>query len=273
MSDDDVSKLFEQLPDEEPPETGMAALMAAARAKAVEMAPPPRKSLWARFLDGIKAPPVLALATVVVLIGGAIIIKNHDTALDATNRVVVPEQAVAPIATPDAAMPAAHDEVPAAVAAAPEPPPTEPALAAPPPAPHVANQAPPRRRMAPSKHLENADRDDGVIGAGSVEQEVASVPPPPPPPPPVAAPTAPPPGITIATEDAPAPATKAPAAATAKGAAPSPALVEQLLHACRAAAQKRDCPTARTLATQIHDKDACFYRARVLKDADIVKCL
>jgi hypothetical protein len=50
------------LPDEDPPERGLAELMAAARAKAEVMAQPP---WWKRLADLLKRPPVLALATVI----------------------------------------------------------------------------------------------------------------------------------------------------------------------------------------------------------------
>jgi hypothetical protein len=64
------------MPDEEPPERGFAELMAAARVKADEMA---RPSLWERIVATLRRPPVLALATVTVLVGGAVMIgRNKD---------------------------------------------------------------------------------------------------------------------------------------------------------------------------------------------------
>jgi len=82
VSDDEfleVRRAFREMQDEEPPAGGLADLMAAARAKAVEMAPakaaePERVPWWRALLR----PPVLALASVVVLVGGALLIGRHD---------------------------------------------------------------------------------------------------------------------------------------------------------------------------------------------------
>lgn len=62
------------MPDEDPPERGLGELMAAARVKADAMAKP---SLWQRIARLLRRPPVLALATVVVFLGGAILIGNR----------------------------------------------------------------------------------------------------------------------------------------------------------------------------------------------------
>lgn len=68
------------LPDEDPPERGLAELMAAARAKAEIMASPP---WWKRLGELLRRPPVLALATVVVLIGGVIIVHHAPAEMSA----------------------------------------------------------------------------------------------------------------------------------------------------------------------------------------------
>jgi len=68
------------LPDEEPPERGLAELMAAARVKAEQMAKP---SLWQRLAALLRRPPVLALATVLVLVGGAVFIGQRHTKMEA----------------------------------------------------------------------------------------------------------------------------------------------------------------------------------------------
>ena len=86
----EVHSAFRSLPDEEPPERGLAELMAAARVKATEMKPAP----WWRVLF---RPPMLALATVMVLVGGAVLIGRHGDSMKA-------ESPTAPIrnaATPD----------------------------------------------------------------------------------------------------------------------------------------------------------------------------
>ncbi|HEY4057763.1 MAG TPA: hypothetical protein VGM39_14210 [Kofleriaceae bacterium] len=73
----DLRSVFKSMrdADEEPPSGGMAALMAAARARADEMKPQP--SLWERFFAAIRRPPVLAFATVVVLVGGGAVMMRH----------------------------------------------------------------------------------------------------------------------------------------------------------------------------------------------------
>jgi hypothetical protein len=100
------------LPDEEPPERGLAELMAAARAKAEIMASPP---WWKRALALARRPPVLALATVVVLVGGVIIVHRE------------PAEVSSPVASPPTAPETAPAE-PAGFGVAQPPPPavTEP---------------------------------------------------------------------------------------------------------------------------------------------------
>ena len=62
------------MPDEDPPERGLAELMAAARVKAEKMTQP---SLWQRIKALMLRPPMLALATVLVLIGGAVFLGQR----------------------------------------------------------------------------------------------------------------------------------------------------------------------------------------------------
>lgn len=76
------------LPDEDPPERGLAELMAAARMKAEVMANPP---WWKRLFAVMRRPPVLALATVVVLVGGVIVVgRHHDEAASPAPSLDVP---------------------------------------------------------------------------------------------------------------------------------------------------------------------------------------
>jgi hypothetical protein len=70
--------------DEEPPSGGLAELLAAARVKADEMRP--REPWWQRALAALRRPPVLALATVVVLVSGALVISGRREKFE-----VVPE--------------------------------------------------------------------------------------------------------------------------------------------------------------------------------------
>lgn len=78
------------MPDEDPPERGLSDLMAAARVKANEMsakAEPATPSMWQRFLDLMRRPPVLALATVTVLIGGAALVGRRADKMESAPSV------------------------------------------------------------------------------------------------------------------------------------------------------------------------------------------
>ncbi len=246
MSDDDLGKLFRELPDEDPPDTGMPALMAAATAKAREMRAPPKLSLFARFIETFKRPPVLAFATIVVLIGGAVIVKRHGDEIAVDQRA-----ADTSVATSSA--PTMHE-----VERAPEaPPPPEPVveLAKPiTPAMHVKPKpiAPPP--VVPSPKADPIS-PEVAIATGDVAPIVRPTP------------TAPPRGMTIATDSDSVATNKQ----TAK--APVPVSAEQLLHECQTAANRGDCAEVRTIATRIQTSNAEFYRARVVKDAAIAKCL
>lgn len=99
--------------DEEPPGRGMAELLAAARTKAEAMAPKPR--WWQRLAAALRRPPVLALATALVLLGGAVLLggrlgEESETVLPAaapgSARPRAPSESHAPAAAP-AAMPGA----------------------------------------------------------------------------------------------------------------------------------------------------------------------
>jgi hypothetical protein len=65
--------------DENPPERGLDALMAAARSHAQILAKP---TLWQRFTSVMRRPPMLALATVMVLLGGVLILTRHGDELE-----------------------------------------------------------------------------------------------------------------------------------------------------------------------------------------------
>jgi hypothetical protein len=70
--------------DEDPPERGLAELMAAARVKAVEMREADeRPTLWQRISALLRRPPVLALATAMVLLGGVVLIGTRGEKMQA----------------------------------------------------------------------------------------------------------------------------------------------------------------------------------------------
>lgn len=76
------------LPDEDPPERGFAELMAAARVKAEVMANPP---WWKRLFAVARRPPVLALATCVVVVCGVIVVgRDRHEAMSPAPAVDVP---------------------------------------------------------------------------------------------------------------------------------------------------------------------------------------
>ena len=96
------------LPDEEPPERGLAELMAAARMKAEVMTNPP---WWRRLFDLLRRPPVLALATILVLLGGVIVVGRHRDEVPAPAVTAEPPVSATPpaqvVAPPPPVVPAA----------------------------------------------------------------------------------------------------------------------------------------------------------------------
>ncbi len=97
MSDDDTEpddaqlralrSVWLSLPDEDPPSAGLAELMAAARARAELLAQPP---WWRRLFVQLRKPPVLAFATLLVVIGGAIAIGRRGDTIDPAAPVTAP---------------------------------------------------------------------------------------------------------------------------------------------------------------------------------------
>ena len=70
--------------DEEPPAAGMSGLLAAARDKADSMREQP--AWWQRVVTQLRRPPALAFATVMILVGGAVLVtrtsKQVETKVD-----------------------------------------------------------------------------------------------------------------------------------------------------------------------------------------------
>jgi hypothetical protein len=137
-----------EMRDEDPPDRGLAALLAAARHQAA--ARQPRPSAWQRLLAVLRRPPVLALATVTVLIAGAVLIGRRIPREAARGPSSAREDAGPPIATPlDHAPPRtrrAMDRGDAMAVPAPQP-------AAPPPA---AAPPPERDRVLPAPPAQHA---------------------------------------------------------------------------------------------------------------------
>src|SRR5271169_1960185 len=82
MADDDddpqlrsLRAAWRSLPEEDPPERGIAELMAAAREQAKAMAEA-GTPWWKRALAAMSRPPLLALASVLVLVGGVFVVTS-----------------------------------------------------------------------------------------------------------------------------------------------------------------------------------------------------
>ncbi len=97
MNDDDTEpedaqlralrSVWLSLPDEDPPSAGIAELIAAARARAEAVAPPP---WWRRLFAQLRKPPVLAFATLLVVIGGALAIGRRGDGIAPSGPMIVP---------------------------------------------------------------------------------------------------------------------------------------------------------------------------------------
>ena len=242
MTDD---KPWLSLSDEDPPERGLAELMAAARAKAEIMTSPP---WWKRVLDLLRRPPVLALATVVVLVGGVIVVGHHPDEV----QNAAPPPAVQPEALPPAPA-AAPDSAPAvavpAVDQAPRreaPPPIEEK-----PRPH---HAPPKKSPGKAKGEALPPRkalDDGALELASPEPQSEDA---------VATPKA----------DTTKPSNGLKAGGMTK---PSAEPAGDPLARCRAAAANKDCAGARACARQVEAQDPQYYKANVDSDVALKSCL
>ncbi len=274
-----MRSMFREMREEEPSDKGMAALLTAAREKAEEMKP--KRSWFAVLLEQLRRPPVLAMATVVVLIGGAVVISQRDDMKAETE--AVSQSARAPGAVADRAESApsggALDEggapsagVPAPAAEAEEahaPPPVVSRPAAKSSGSLSAKQKPAdsvdgKPVRAPKKELESRSgrsKDDVAPMAIASDDDMA------------------PKGGAVATESA---APQSPPAPVSRKPLPSiegedrmvnDASVAQLLKQCEVAAAKNDCASVRSIAAKIAKQDPQTYKNRVLKSASISRCL
>ena len=224
------------LPDDEPPQRGMAELMAAAREKAEQMA---RPSWWRRVLALLRRPPVLAIATVTVLVGGAVLIGRHRGEMEKA-----PAQA-----------PAGSSAIAAPVAPASDVPvETTPEdvdlgrdrVATPPPAP----PPPPPARKPPAQHL--VPRPEGAKARLDYDS------------------------IDGFADDAKPAANRhsaEPKRADEESVAPKRKSAGGLVEQCRSAAARGDCAAVRACAARIAQQDSATYRDQIASDATISKCL
>ena len=244
------------MPDEEPPDRGLAELMAAARVKADQLATP---SWWERVVAVLRRPAVLALATVMVLLGGAVILGRRGDKMEA-NPPAPASPAVEQL--PETTRNVEQSErAPAADTKD-----LEPHEA--PAKPEVTATPRPRREAlhaAPTGSTGEADRPRQPV-------------------PTEAAPTEAPPAPPLEATDAEAVAGERSDTGLARaprgGRAPEPAHVPAAespspvtLAQVKAAATRGDCAAARALASQSARQDPRYYKSAVLADPSIKKCL
>ncbi|HEX5062646.1 MAG TPA: hypothetical protein VFV99_24910 [Kofleriaceae bacterium] len=298
------------MPDEDPPERGLAELMAAARVKAEQMAKP---SLWQRLAALLRRPPVLALATVLVLIGGAVFIGQRHSKMEvapeasdqrarmnaesATSSAASGSAAMGPantLAAPEAPAGAA-ESAPAdmesaqptpAVEAKPEPKKHEaPKIEAP---PRVTHRPPPSSAGvktattgAPTTKMNDSVMEKSALSTDSKETKKSDSR-----------------GFdgtngliegtldeNQSTDKSSPPPPAAPAEAPTaddraggtKGAAtaqPQPEVrrAQQYIAQAKTAAARGDCAAARTLMKRVASEDAASYRKAIANDAALKKC-
>lgn len=276
--------------DEEPPAAGMSALMAAAAQKADQMRAEP--SWWERLVTQLRRPPALAFATVMLLIGGAVLVTRSQSekveALTAEDRPVAREQE-APVATPTTGV------APADPVAEPR----EEALKQQPEAasdvrsklekkpkakPAVVEEEEVGKNEPDRDHRFEADADmkPGFAGgkASGEDKTVIETPAHKTQAPTIAQPPAEPEprpsadeGDTITRGNA-GPTTTAPKKPeeTKDRGSPVPAN-EQLAKRVEELAARGDCAAVRELVAKIRNSDEAFYKQRLGKNAAVTKCL
>jgi hypothetical protein len=286
------------MPDEEPPERGLAELMAAARVKAEQMAKP---SLWQRISALLRRPPVLALATVLVLIGGAVFIGQRrdklaseptatgsmplfedDRGANRARDTSVATGSAAVVEAPAAAPSAAQEQT--AAKTDPAFVPVEPPKEEPPSRP----SRPSRRPAGPSITVEPQDQKKSEVGhsklesngiargeGGRVDEK-----------PKISGGdsfAAPEKTTTTSTMDlekdepkagvAAQPSTdRAPTSAPPPPSSP-PSRAAQYLAQARSAAARGDCTAARTMMKRLANADAATYKKALATDASLKKCV
>ncbi|MGE0550646.1 MAG: hypothetical protein AB7O24_23000 [Kofleriaceae bacterium] len=272
--------------DEQPSDRGLDALLAAAREKAdVMRTAEALPSWWQRFTSVMRKPPALAMASAVLVIGGAVVVlqQNDVSKLAAPRPMQVPMQS-APETMTETMTP---------------PPPS--------PAGSPADEAPPPARVQSAASTDDLRRDErpGAKPAKSRRSGASS-----------GALASPAPSKPAETSDHAEPPPKRPASKPGYGAgagrasptsselegrqapaeseapyasrAPSTGIATQqpvnanravdatlddLIKQCERAAARGDCAAARELAARIEKRDATAYKARVRTNQTIGRCL
>ena len=292
--DDDVQlqqlrAVWVSMRDEEPPERGLASLMAAARTKAAELEHAGHPAWWQRIAATLRRPPVLALATVTLLLGGALIVTQRSsqmnvdaTAVDESSPVKLTETRMKGESTPPAAGSSAvmdleqgiqapavtklADTVADPVVAGPR----RSAGARPATKTKATAPAPPTSAQPDTGALASGESFEGgtIGGAGAAAPQV----------------------LSIAQDDAsgatveahkqvskkplartPAPSIEGEGSVTsADGGTPT---LDRLVKQCETAAARGDCTAVRAIAQKILSTAPAAYRSRVANNAAINRCM
>ncbi|MEO8704785.1 MAG: hypothetical protein ABI867_32310 [Kofleriaceae bacterium] len=241
--------------DEEPPANGLAALMAAARDKAAAMKP--QESWWRRAFAVLVRPPVLAMATIVVLVGGAVVLKNRGTELDATTTQAVPAES-----SPRGELRSANSEKQ-------DPPPEAPEASK----DKLVGSQGRDPRPDPVKEVDTGTGETATITRHVPEK-------PPPVEPPKVNQTEEPAGLVIADSDD-RPGSAKPTVQPSESVQitggtrtrTQAEVVDQLVRQAETAAGRKDCAAVRATAQRIKKLDSTTYKSRVAKQAAIKNCL
>ncbi|HUS27625.1 MAG TPA: hypothetical protein VMZ53_03930 [Kofleriaceae bacterium] len=221
------------MPDEDPPERGLDALMAAAHTKAKQMAdassempaqaaaePAIMTSWWERFVALFRRPPMLALATVIVLVAGAVVINNRgmNATAPSTNSAPSPEDVPTERRERESLKDNAPPAMPEASGGAQE-----------------QDVRGPRRGTNEGIVKEQATADKGEASNGRAGDSWVGVP------------------LEEKTAEQ--------------------ASKDRLLDDAKTAAARGDCTSARNVARQLEKQDLGYYRSRVAPDPSIADCL
>ena len=218
--------------DEDPPDSGVSALMAAARSQASMMAAA-KAPWWKRMFEQLRRPPVLALASLVVVIGIGVVLASHHDAMEKAPTTAPVQEKELPHANVDVG------------GAATLPPPPERAKDG-----EVHDKKAPDGELQVHRHLTPPAHTSAGRAATTPAQSD------PRPEPAFQA------GEGGQTLDANSPKTETATPAPP----PSRVLVDQLAAQAKKAAQRGDCENAKAIATRIAGQDAAYYRDHVAHD-------
>ncbi|MEJ7600159.1 MAG: hypothetical protein WKG01_19785 [Kofleriaceae bacterium] len=259
-NDDDATRSMRSvwltMREEDPPSGGLAELMAAARSKAAEMKP--RESWWQRVVATLRRPPVLALATITLLVGGAVLIGKRQAKLEVERMAPssVPQMAEDPPPVFDLPTPAAEPSVQEAAPGG-----GLPALAKDDrrtkPRPRKPDSKPGPQldpRILPPETTVTADPSGAKLDQLADEESR-------------------PRGTGASQIEQPAPEHAGEDRGATTTSAPRPVTVAQLVELSTAAAARGDCATVKTTSERIRKLNPAVYTEQVANNAAIAKCL